>query len=400
MTSLDVLKSTPKKKKSLEHYKMKYKPVRLKGDKLKLHKSHNDLPINNNHKLGTEKSRISISALQLEEIDDIVYFDGVQIKVIDKVGYGSSANVYKVESPLLKSLSQSSSNNSLSNLENSGEIDIPIITEEKVDEHVAVKVCKYNNASDKKDIAAEKEILLSNHGCPHIVKCYGIITDNIEKRNDVNDIGFILEYHKLGNLNEYLIKNPNDEYLQKRETIISFAKDIIKAIYFVHVNLNVIHRDIRSSNFLVTTEMKLLLCDFGTARKDTEYNRNTTLKTAKTNPRWTAPELYDIDLKDQQIRTNINSSVTSYTFASDIYSIAIVLWEIFNYYVEGKYSAPFGISKHPFKIINEIMEGIRPDISNNKFPNDFKEILYKTWDQNPNKRLNIHELLVIIDEMS
>lgn len=370
----------------------------LRRNKQRLQRSHGDLPQKGDQlpilpasKLGREHRKLCASAPELVR-NETVYFDGIKIRVLEEVCHGSSATVYKAESPLStpKNLSRTSSVSSMSDTSSSLSITEMNCEEEDFlcDDHVAIKVCKNHSHEDKKDIAAEMDILLSEHQSPHIVKCFGIITGELDTYDQVDDnnVGFVLEYHKLGNLNEYLIKN--DQMLD-RELIISFAEDIIKALHFVHNSLNVVHRDIRSPNFLVTDELKLLLCDFGSARKNTKHNRETTFKIVKTNPRWTAPELYDDDAPD-----------ISYTFASDIYSIGIVLWEMFNYYVSGKYGVPFGLTKHPFKITMDIVEGMRPDISDDKFPIEFKDILSQAWNQDPSERPNTSELLEMICKLS
>ena len=414
-TNNDLINQRSPKTSLLDHYRARRfgSSGRIQREKRRLQKSHGDLPRNARHnsRLGTEDRELCASAPELVENED-VYFEGIKIRVLEEVGYGSSATVYRAESPLPtpKILSGTSSVNNMSDLQSesdnssSSSLSITKIHDEDDDEddevdkvddeddHVVVKVFKNDSYEDKKDIAAERDILLSEHQSPYIVKCFGIITDTNELGTydpvDDNNVGFVLEYHKFGNINEYLIKNPHNPILD-RGMIISFAKDIVKAVHFVHNSLYVIHRDIRSPNFLVTDELKLLLCDFGSARKNTAYNRKTTLKVVKTNPRWTAPELYDD-----------SDANASYTFASDIYSIGIVLWEIFNYHVNSKYYTPFGQTKHPLKIILDIIEGARPDISNDKFPVDFKEILFKTWHQDPPERPNTGELLEMIDRLS
>ena len=400
----DLLNQRSSKTSLLDHYRTHRfgSPGRIQRNKQRSQKSYGDLPSNtpSDSKLGREHRNLCASAPELVENEN-VYFDGIKIRVLEEVGYGSSATVYKAESPLPtpKTLSRTSSVNNMSDLKSddsssSSSLSITEIDYDKEDflgdDHVAIKVCKNSSYEDKKDIAAERDILLSEHQSPHIIKCFGIITGELGTYDQVDDnnVGFVLEYHKLGNLNEYLIKNSNDPVLD-RGIIISFAKDIIKAIHFVHNSLNVIHRDIRSPNFLVTDELKLLLCDFGYARKNTKHNRETTFKIVKTNPRWTAPELYDDDAQN-----------VSYTFASDIYSIGIVLWEIFNYCISGKYCSPFGLTKHPFRITMDIVEGMRPDISDDKFPTEFKDILSKAWNQNPSERPNTSELLEMICKLS
>jgi serine/threonine protein kinase len=412
----------------IEHYKTKRfnSPGRIQRGKLPIQRSHNGIPgkmhfnldIDKCKKLGTEESRQTASA---PELDNQVYYNGKPITILGEVGQGSYSTVYKAESPIssprtsprylsddtefeMGEVIAGGEYNSIVKSRSECDVDINTDTDRDDDgddgddddltktedeiETVVVKVCTNDGSwQTQKDIAAEKAMLLSSSDSPYIVKCFGLVTNTDVIGANNSNVGFLLEYCKNGSLNQFLIKNA-DELILSKENIISFVQDIAKAVNFVH-SLGVIHRDIRSPNFLVTENLRLKLCDFGLARKDTAFNKDTTLKKIKTNPnpRWNAPELYD-DVCD--------TSVGSYTFASDIYSTAIVIWEVFNYWIHNKYSVPFGTRKHPYKIMKEIVDGCRPDITNDDFPGQWKTILTKTWNQNPKLRPSSTKLLDVV----
>eukprot|EP01126_Amoeba_proteus_P006808 TRINITY_DN12399_c1_g1_i1.p1 TRINITY_DN12399_c1_g1~~TRINITY_DN12399_c1_g1_i1.p1 ORF type:complete len:236 (-),score=43.55 TRINITY_DN12399_c1_g1_i1:499-1206(-) len=87
--------------------------------------------------------------------------------------------------------------------------------------------------------------------------------------------------------------------------------DICSAIVFLH-SKNLVNRDIKSPNILVTKDYQCKLCDFGTSKivkgKQLMHTK------AVGSPLWMAPEVQD----------------GKYDFSIDIYSFGMVLFEIFN----------------------------------------------------------------------
>ncbi|GES80165.1 kinase-like domain-containing protein [Rhizophagus clarus] len=75
-----------------------------------------------------------------------------------------------------------------------------------------------------------------------------------------------------------------------------------------------------------------------------------------------------------------------YTFASDIYSIAILMWEISSGY------PPFINYKHDdYNLAMDIINGIRPEIVT-EIPLEYKSLMEQCWDADPSKRPDIIEL--------
>src|SRR5262249_51705518 len=74
-----------------------------------------------------------------------------------------------------------------------------------------------------------------------------------------------------------------------------------------------------------------------------------------------------------------------YTFKSDIYSIAILMWEISS----GR--PPFMDHEHNDNLALNIINGIRPKIGS-EIPLEYKSLMERCWNANPLERPDIHTL--------
>ena len=97
------------------------------------------------------------------------------------------------------------------------------------------------------------------------------------------------------------------------EHIQFFFHQLCQAMQYVHA-ANVLHRDLKSSNVLVSLDCDVKLCDFGLARDDCSHHHH---KTEYTVSRfWRPPEIL---LRDPQ-----------YSKAADVWSAGLIFLELFN----------------------------------------------------------------------
>jgi serine/threonine protein kinase len=80
-----------------------------------------------------------------------------------------------------------------------------------------------------------------------------------------------------------------------------------------------------------------------------------------------------------------------YTFASDIYSIGMLMWEI------SSGQPPF-LNKHNYDLAIKIINGMRPKIIPGT-PMEYKELMEQCWDADPTKRPDIITLRDKIRDM-
>ena len=183
-----------------------------------------------------------------------------------------------------------------------------------------------------------------------IVKCFGIT-----KFPENNNYAMVLNYLGDGNLRNYLQKNHSNLTLKDRITIFGYLCDSLKGIH----EKSLIHCDLHSGNILVAGGC-CYITDLGLCGPVDDKSSN---------------KIYGIT---SYIAPEILRKKSKNTKESDVYSIGMLMWEIFSG------CPPFDDKAH-----------LRPPILSN-MPEDYVEMMQKCWDVNPSKRENFLILLMII----
>ena len=145
---------------------------------------------------------------------------------------------------------------------------------------------------------------------------------------------------------------------------ISWAKQIGYGMEHLHGH-NIVHRDLKSGNVLISSEMEMKVCDFGTAR----------VMVAKDNMsmmcgtyRWMAPEI--MKSVDAIIDKNC-----------DIFSYGCVLYELF------ERQLPYHKVKNDIMVPTKVLEGLRPEFSGDRnVPGYLRDLMQACWEEDPEKR--------------
>jgi serine/threonine protein kinase len=199
---------------------------------------------------------------------------------------------------------------------------------------------------------------------PNIVQCYGITQDpsngNYMLVMDILDV----------NLKEYIQQNHNQLTWKER---IQIALDIIYTLRDIHEE-NAIHRDLHSGNILYSKrDQDWYIGDFGFCGP-----ADKPLKSIYGNLPYIAPEV----IAGKQV-----------TKASDIYSFAILMWEI------SSGQPPFINYEHDYYLATNIINGIRPRIVSGT-PLEYENLMKQCWDADPLKRPNSRPLWEKMDEIN
>jgi len=164
------------------------------------------------------------------------------------------------------------------------------------------------------------------------------------------------------NLREYLQRNHNQLTWKKR---IEITFEIIDALYWIHKE-NLIHRDLHSGNILhLPSSDCWYISDLGFCGPANKLSTS-----IYGNLPYIAPEV-------------INGKECS--FKSDIYSVAMLMWEISSGY------PPFINYEYNCNLAINIINGIRPKIVS-EIPLEYKSLMEQCWNANPSERPDINTL--------
>ncbi|XP_072041897.1 mitogen-activated protein kinase kinase kinase 20-like [Amphiura filiformis] len=197
----------------------------------------------------------------------------------------------------------------------------------------------------------------------HIVKLLGVV-------DEAPDFYLILELCTGGTLRQYL-----DTFTMKRLPFTQFLdwmKQAALPIQYLREK-GVVHKDIKSPNYLITDGNVLKLSDFGLAKEITQTMSNATQSASYP---WMAPEL----LKNLKLSPNY-----------DIFSLGVVAWELWTT------DSPFkGLEWQVviMKVCGENQHLLIPD----DCPQPIADLMRQCWESDWGKRPSIdHVLHVIVD---
>ncbi|KAF9447999.1 kinase-like protein, partial [Macrolepiota fuliginosa MF-IS2] len=163
------------------------------------------------------------------------------------------------------------------------------------------------------------------------------------------------------------------------------VQDVLCGLQYLHQN-QVVHGDLKGLNILVDMNMSARLADFGLSSvMDADVLRWTSLETmtrAGGTTRWVAPEM---------IEDSEDGGLLRPSFASDIYSLASVIIEIFT----GK--IPFCEIHNDITVLYKVMRGIRPTRPAYEMApeltNDIWEIMQDCWSATSANRPTVDEVM-------
>jgi len=166
---------------------------------------------------------------------------------------------------------------------------------------VAIKIMKTNSMTPKARSILDDEIsvmeLIKRNPHPNIVGCYDII-------NTSHETLLILEYCDSGDLKTILKKPIKEKFAQ------FYFCQLANGLKYLSYH-NIIHRDIKPKNILLTDNRKILkIADFGFA---TNFKTQSLHETMCGSPMYMAPEIMNNNMYNNQ---------------TDLWSIGMILYEM------------------------------------------------------------------------
>eukprot|EP00794_Sanderia_malayensis_P012335 gene12336-13609_t len=198
----------------------------------------------------------------------------------------------------------------------------------------------------------------------NIIQFYGAVTKS-------PNFCLVTEYAAFGSIYDYLSKNTLEF-----KSILKWARDIASGISYLHneAPFKIIHRDLKSKNVVVTHDLNVKLCDFGSSRF---LSQTTKMSMAGTFP-WMAPEV-------------IQSMPVSE--ACDTFSFGVLMWELLT-------------SEVPFKGMQGVQVAWVVVVKDERLtipvscPPRFASLLRRCWLTDPKERPNFLEIKAVIESMS
>ncbi|XP_076635717.1 STKc_myosinIII_N_like and MYSc_Myo21 domain-containing protein ninaC isoform X3 [Colletes latitarsis] len=232
---------------------------------------------------------------------------------------------------------------------------------------VAVKVQKLTPESQSL-IIEEYKVLRDLATHPNLPEFYGIYRRRSGKKTEYDQIWFVMELCDGGPVMDLVRGLVSMDKKLREEHIGYILKEVIKAVIHLHEN-NVIHRDIRGSNILLTKEGEVKLVDFGLSRMiQGEMGKR---YTCVGSPCWMAPEV---------AISKGNASDSGYGSRADVWAIGITAIEL----ADGK--PPFQ-DMHPTRALFQIVRNPPPNLYRpSNWTQTFNDFIAECLEKNPENR--------------
>nr|XP_015829010.2 TGF-beta receptor type-2 isoform X1 [Nothobranchius furzeri] len=262
------------------------------------------------------------------------------------------------------------------------------VSEEQGFETVAVKIFSYEEYAswkNEKDIFSDADLRQEN--VLHFLTA--------EERKVQRQYWLITAYQPLGNLQEYLTHHViglNDMILLGSSLSCGVAHLHSDQTSCGRCKVPIAHRDIKSSNILVKKDLTCCLCDFGLAlRLDSTLSVDELANSGQVGTaRYMAPEL---------LESRINLENIESFKQADVYSMALVLWEIISRCSAigevKEYEPPFGnLREHP--CVESMKDSVLRDRGRPEIPNSWTShtgvqmvcaTIQECWEHDPEARL-------------
>ncbi|XP_026393985.1 serine/threonine-protein kinase STY46-like [Papaver somniferum] len=232
-------------------------------------------------------------------------------------------------------------------------------------QEVAIKVLKPERVNeDMQQEFAQEVYIMRKVRHKNVVQFIGACTKT-------PSLCIVTEFMSGGSVYDFLHKHKG---VFKLPSLLKVAIDVSKGMNYLHQN-NIIHRDLKAANLLMDENEVVKVADFGVARVQVQSG----VMTAETGTyRWMAPEVIEHKPYDHK---------------ADVFSFAIVLWELLTGKLPYEYLTPLQAA------VGVVQKGLRPTIPKQTHPK-LAELLEKCWQQDPSLRPDFSEIIDILRQIT
>ncbi|EJD37987.1 Pkinase-domain-containing protein [Auricularia subglabra TFB-10046 SS5] len=227
---------------------------------------------------------------------------------------------------------------------------------------VAIKIINLDTADDDvEDIQHEVALLAQLRGGDqnNITRYYGCWLDGPR-------VWIVMDFASGGSVRTLMKALPSG--IVEERYVVVIVREVLVALAYLH-KANVIHRDIKAANILITSSGRVLLCDFGVAAllATTQSKRTTFVGT----PYWMAPEVI--------------TTGSLYDTKADIWSLGITVYEM-------AMGAPPHADQVGMKALVIIPKAKPPRLPEERGTKEMREFVASTLRELPSDRLTAEEL--------
>ncbi|KAG2116579.1 uncharacterized protein F5147DRAFT_673515 [Suillus discolor] len=240
-----------------------------------------------------------------------------------------------------------------------------------------VAIAEFRDQLNSMDIKELK--LLGGFDHPNIVRFLGV---SIPENTRETPVMIVSELCSNGDLFDY-IRNVPAPSLKK---VLSIMLDVARGMEYLHMRKpSVIHRDCKSSNILITSRGTAKIADFGLAK--VKQSTRSMVRSLVGTVNWQAPELWHAHPK--------------YNHKVDVFSCAMVYWEMFQWHVPNKKFPWEGMNEHAiYDIVGTKRQ--RPSITGlrKQWCPDIIDLLERMWAHDPNDRPTMSEVVKELERIA
>ncbi|KAG8760808.1 hypothetical protein FRC14_001836 [Serendipita sp. 396] len=213
---------------------------------------------------------------------------------------------------------------------------------------------------------------------PNIVKFHGV---SVPENTKETPVVMVSELCTNGDLFDYIRNEPAPPL----KIVLRLMYDIASGLEYLHLRKpSIIHRDCKSSNILITGTKRAKIADFGLAK--VKQSTRSMVRSLVGTVNWQAPELWHARPK--------------YDHKVDVFSCAMVFWEILQWHLPNK--------KYPWEGMNEhaIYDAVgsrrhRPSLAGlrKQWCPELVDLVERMWAQDPRERPTMSEVVQELDNM-
>ncbi|KAF9651529.1 hypothetical protein BDM02DRAFT_3267146 [Thelephora ganbajun] len=239
-----------------------------------------------------------------------------------------------------------------------------------------VAIAEFRGQLSAMDIKELK--LLGDFSHPNIVRFMGV---SIPLNTRETPVMIISELCSNGDLFDYLRGSP----VPAVRRMVCMMLDIARGIQYLHNHKpSVIHRDCKSSNILITSKGVAKITDFGLAK--VKQSTRSMVRSLVGTVNWQAPELWHPQPK--------------YNFKVDVFSCAMVYWEMFQWHLPDPKYPWEGMNEHAiYDIVGAKRQRPSTEGLKRQWRPELVDLMERMWVHDPTERPAMDEIVAELEEI-